>query len=66
MPRRQLTSEQQPRCLMCGQPIGPRKPSRVCGICKRPILKGHKFYFDSSMVRHRNCDRPDSYEQATR
>jgi hypothetical protein len=31
---------------------------RVCAACRLPILKGHKFTFDGSTVRHCNCSDP--------
>jgi predicted amidophosphoribosyltransferase len=50
------------RCPTCGKPFKSNKPQRICWECKQPIVKGHKFYFDSdSHVRHRNCKEPDSY-----
>lgn len=45
---------------MCGRPW-PAKPVRVCGDCGGQILKGHKFYFDGSVVKHRDCKDPSSY-----
>ena len=49
------------RCPTCGQPTGPWKPTRICGVCQKPILKGHKWHVDGSAVKHRLCDQPDSY-----
>ncbi len=44
-------------CPMCRQPIKKGR-RRVCATCKKPILKRHKFYFDESAVKHKDCDNP--------
>lgn len=49
------------RCQTCGQPIGHWKPTKICGVCQKPIRKGHKWQIVGSMVQHRVCDDPDSY-----
>jgi hypothetical protein len=54
-------------CPTCRQRLEPRNtPKRVCGTCNKPILKGHKFVFDGSTVRHRVCGEPDSYQPSTK
>jgi predicted nucleic acid-binding Zn ribbon protein len=50
-------------CLMCGQPLPTRK-RRKCAVCGKPILKGHKYWFDGSQVKHRNCEHPADYRPA--
>lgn len=50
------------RCPMCRRPYAPAKtPQRICGACKGPIAKGHKYYFDESVIKHRDCNDPESY-----
>jgi hypothetical protein len=57
------------RCEHCGHSIGPRKPMRICTLCKRPISKREKWHFIDVMigkvrttqVQHRHCDNPESY-----
>lgn len=49
------------RCPTCGQKVGPWKATRICGVCQKPIRKGHKWHIEGSMIRHRVCDDPDSY-----
>jgi hypothetical protein len=37
-------------------------PKRVCCECNKQIVKHHKFYYgEDSKVRHRCCERPESY-----
>lgn len=50
-------------CLTCGQVV-PDKLGRTCGTCVKPILKHHKYWFDGSIVRHRNCEKPTEYEES--
>lgn len=47
-------------CPTCGQRI-PAKESRICGVCLRPILLHHKYYFDGSTVKHKCCENPTGY-----
>lgn len=54
--------DERERCPTCQQPIGPWKPTRICGVCHRAILKGHKWRIENSVIRHRLCDDPISYE----
>lgn len=49
-------------CPTCGQSLKPT-PKRSCGTCGKPILRGHKFVFDGSTVRHRICESPDAYRR---
>ncbi len=55
-------------CPTCGQRTPETGRRRICGSCKKPILRGHKFFFVGSEVRHRNCAEPGRYqpEGATR
>ncbi len=48
-------------CPTCGQKIGLWVPSRICGLCHKPIRKGHKWQIDNSLIRHRICDDPYNY-----
>jgi predicted amidophosphoribosyltransferase len=59
---RPLATEAQ-RCPTCHRPWDASKHAgRVCAGCGRQILRGHKFSFgEDGKVRHRHCDRPDSY-----
>lgn len=50
-------------CPNCGQPWPEKKKRRVCGDCRKPILRHHKFYFDGSSVRHHCCDAPTFYRK---
>jgi len=47
-------------CPMCGGVIRKRS-SRVCAICKRPILRGHKYQFNGSQIEHLVCAEPTFY-----
>lgn len=51
------------RCPTCRRPWDPNKHAgRVCAGCGLQILRRHKFTFeDDGRVRHRFCDRPESY-----
>ncbi len=60
--RQQGTMTTRERCPTCGQPVGPWKPSRICALCGLPILKGHKWRIEGSVIQHRMCKRPDAYE----
>jgi hypothetical protein len=48
------------RCKCCNQPIT-KEPVKVCVLCEKPILRGHKWQFTKRGVRHRHCAAPDSY-----
>lgn len=48
------------RCKCCGQPIT-KEPVKRCRLCKKPILRGHKYRFTARGLQHRHCDAPDSY-----
>lgn len=50
-------------CPTCGQRVAP-KAARVCAICGRGILRGHKYEFIGSSVQHRVCEDPDAYVRA--
>lgn len=52
-------------CPACGQKL-PTTERRVCAGCKQPILRGHKFVFIGSEVRHRDCSDPTSYVREAR
>lgn len=39
----------------------PAERRRVCSRCGQPIRRGHKYTFDGSAVKHRNCVNPESY-----
>lgn len=54
------------RCPTCHQPIGPWAPTRVCGKCHKPILKGHKWQIVNSRIQHRVCNDPLSYGDRSR
>jgi hypothetical protein len=47
-------------CPTCGQPTKKAR-RRVCGSCGRPILRGHRYYFDGQIVRHRVCESPKAF-----
>ena len=51
------------RCPTCGQPVGPWKETRICGLCHKPVRKGHKWQVVNSMIQHRVCEHPDSYQR---
>jgi hypothetical protein len=48
------------RCSCCAQPIT-KEPVRVCTVCHRPILRGHKWQIRNGRLRHRLCRWPESY-----
>ena len=52
------------RCPTCKQKVT-AKPARIYATCKKPIELHHKFYFQTdetrTVIRHRNCHRPDLY-----
>lgn len=58
--KRDGTPQPGERCLMCGQVIPP-KQGRTCGRCEKPIRRHDKFYFQGSMVFHRNCEHTQRY-----
>lgn len=54
-------------CPTCGKPFKTESPVRFCRLCKKPILKGHKFRWvnldgNVTTIEHRNCDEPNSYK----
>lgn len=51
------------RCPTCGAFVfEPKRPKRICHLCKRPIVRHDKFYFDTeSRVRHWDCNNPTAY-----
>lgn len=61
--RTKVTSTDGGLCLMCGQPLPSRK-RRKCNACGKPILKGHKYWFNGAIVQHRNCEQPTEYKPA--
>lgn len=48
-------------CPACRQRLPGSPAKRVCASCGKGILRGHKFVFDGSTVRHRVCEQPDAY-----
>lgn len=48
-------------CRECGQRLPATQHRRVCAACGKPILRGHKYVFVGSEVRHRTCEDPQSY-----
>ena len=50
-------------CPACGQRL-PAKERRICGVCRKPILRHEKFYFDGCTVKHRCCEDPTEYTPA--
>lgn len=59
-----MTAQQVLRCPTCHQPLV-RRPGRVCAACEKPITRHHKFYFDGSSVKHKDCNDPEAWQQTT-
>lgn len=47
-------------CPNCSHTFG-TGGRRICYLCKKPILRRHKWVFVGSRVRHRLCDDPNFY-----
>lgn len=62
-PTRELALVPSNCCPTCGQKIREAK-GRLCGACRKPIKRHHKFLFDGSEVRHRCCEEPESYTRS--
>lgn len=58
----ELTLVPEDVCPTCRRPFG-TKARRVCDVCKKPILRHHKWTFEGSRVRHRFCEDPEAYQR---
>ena len=56
-PAAELTLTSPGVCPLCHQRM-PETKGRVCGSCRKPIKRGHKFTHDGPTVRHHDCERP--------
>lgn len=34
------------------------RPKRICATCHKAILKRHRYFFEGSTVKHKNCENP--------
>lgn len=39
----------------------PPQPARVCFACGKGIFRRHKYVFEQSSIRHRDCANPEMY-----
>lgn len=49
-----------PKCPTCGRSTEPepKKPKRICGFCKKPILIHDAWYMNDGQCFHRDCEQP--------
>lgn len=49
-------------CPTCGRAYNTTTPKRFCADCGKQITRHHKWHIGADgRIRHRHCDRPDSY-----
>ncbi len=49
-------------CPTCKRPLNLALPKRFCSACGQQITRHHKWQIgDDGRIRHRVCERPDSY-----
>lgn len=51
------------RCPTCHRPLNLAMAKRFCADCGHQITRYHKWHIgDDGRIRHRVCERPDSYK----
>lgn len=63
-----MSSESEPKpkpdcCPTCGRAWNLTQPKRFCAACGKQVTRYHKWQIsEDGRIRHRICERPDSYK----